>query len=560
MTKHNERGIALVLALFLISALSVLGASLMFLAQTETLASMNYRMMSQARYAAEAGVHRTANFLIDATQYTPQPGNVLDPLTNYDRTKSPVVCVAGCPNSDPNNPNHYVILSASSAMQSNYPVASVVTAFSTVGAGVVHTAAGTNQDVSLTYASYATLIAMQSFQSYGGSQSVVQTWEITVDGSLTNSPKATVQVMATIETPKVTANNYAAFATANTCDAIYLHGNVTVDSYDSSVGPPSGAGNSTESTGGDLGSNGNVHVQGSVDVAGNVYTPRTGVGACTAGAVDGLTGTVDGQLVKLPTDVSFPVPTFPITPPTTAVTLSTAQLGSTVASATATCALLGLTFGNATTTPPGNCDLQTSTGASAAAGTVGTQYTNVVVTGSNTPSVPVVMPSVTVNSGITLTLAAANNPTGQTIDINSVNGSGAVETLVNNTGTSDQSVTLRIAGKNPDGTWMTAPFDLSTMTWKQNATAKSYDATSLQIVYGGPAALSMQGGNSQSAATIYAPNASFNMIGTQDFYGSILANTINNNGNTHIHYDRRLQSEFWIAGHPMMGTFSWKKS
>jgi len=69
MQTHNQRGIALVLALFLMSALSVLGASLMFLSQTETYASMNYRMMSQARYAAEAGIQKASNFLLDPTQY-----------------------------------------------------------------------------------------------------------------------------------------------------------------------------------------------------------------------------------------------------------------------------------------------------------------------------------------------------------------------------------------------------------------------------------------------------------------------------------------------------------
>ena len=57
------------------SALSVLAASLMFLSQTETYASMNYRMMSQARYAGEAGVQKAANFLLDPTQYT-VPGSV----------------------------------------------------------------------------------------------------------------------------------------------------------------------------------------------------------------------------------------------------------------------------------------------------------------------------------------------------------------------------------------------------------------------------------------------------------------------------------------------------
>ena len=60
-TSANERGIALVLALFLMSAMSVLATSMMFLSQTETYASMNYRMMSQARYAGEAAVQKAAS-------------------------------------------------------------------------------------------------------------------------------------------------------------------------------------------------------------------------------------------------------------------------------------------------------------------------------------------------------------------------------------------------------------------------------------------------------------------------------------------------------------------
>jgi Tfp pilus assembly protein PilX len=528
MQTNHERGIALILALFLMSALSVLGASLMFLSQTETFASMNYRMMSQARYAAEAGVQRTANFLVDVNQYA-VPGTGVDPLANYDRTKSPVVCVAGCANADPNNPNNYVILSASSAYQSNYPVAAVRTAFAAAGTGIVHTAAGTNQDVSLTYASYATLISMQQFVAYGGTQSIVQTWEITVDGSLTLSPKATVQVVATVETPKVAANPYAAFATANSCDAIYFHGNVTTDSYDSSLGPPSGVGNSQSDDGGDIGSNGNIHVQGSVDVGGNVYTPREGVGACTAGAVDGLTGTIDGQLVKLPTDVAFPIPTLSAIPPTTAVTLDAALL----ATPAAACAALGQVSGP-------NCVVSGSTITLAGGGA------------------DLTLPTVTVASGITLQIAGAQP--AQNVNINALLGNGTFEVNANTTGLNNQSVVLKVAGKNADGTEMAVPFDLSTMAWKQNAATTTYDASSLQIVYGGSANISMQGGNLQSAAAIYAPNASFTMVGTQDFYGSILAKTINNAGTAKIHYDRRLSRDFWVAGHPMMGTFSWKRS
>ena len=91
MQTNNERGIALVLALFLMTALSVLGASLMFLSQTETYASMNYRVMSQTRYAAEAGVNKAANFLEDPLQYTmPTAVGGVDPITNYNTNVSPV--------------------------------------------------------------------------------------------------------------------------------------------------------------------------------------------------------------------------------------------------------------------------------------------------------------------------------------------------------------------------------------------------------------------------------------------------------------------------------------
>ena len=36
----------------------------MLLSQTETYSSMNYRLMSQARYGAESGVHKATNYLL----------------------------------------------------------------------------------------------------------------------------------------------------------------------------------------------------------------------------------------------------------------------------------------------------------------------------------------------------------------------------------------------------------------------------------------------------------------------------------------------------------------
>jgi type II secretory pathway component PulK len=79
---------ALVLAMFMVLVLSLLGASLATVGRTETLSSLNYKTMSQARYAAESGLHTAANYLIHTYQ---APGvDAADQLANYDMTVSPV--------------------------------------------------------------------------------------------------------------------------------------------------------------------------------------------------------------------------------------------------------------------------------------------------------------------------------------------------------------------------------------------------------------------------------------------------------------------------------------
>jgi Tfp pilus assembly protein PilX len=553
MHTQSERGIALVLALFLMTALSVLGASLMFLSQTETYASMNYRMMSQARYAAEAGVNKAANFLLDGVQYIVPDAVTMD--AQFDVSKSPVVSKAN---------NQPVVLVAGTwtgagAPVANYPTAGVTTAFAAAAQG---TMAADNQQ--LTYKVYATLVSMQKFVSYGGTTDVVQTWELTSDGGFVNSSRASVRVTATAERPRVPANPYAAFATANVCDSMLLKGNVKTDSYDSSVGPPTGAGNSTEASGGDVGTNGNLHVEGSVDINGNLYTPREGVGSCTAGSVTGLSGTCDPSdptcvgssiqsMVHLPKAVMFPIPTFSTVPGTNTVTVNAATLGSTPVTAAAVCASFvpPLVFGT-------NCDLQTSTGASAFGGALpaaGQTYTKLVVGGTGAD---VTLPNMVVSNGFEMIINGSSSPS-QKVNINSLNVDGDLTFQYPN---NDASVIMQFAGNGLDPT--VAPFALSDLgTWKQNKPypgGTGWDASALQIVYGGTAHLEMSGGNSQSAATIYAPNASFTLKGTQDFYGSILAKTVENNGNPGIHYDRRLSRQFWVAGQPMMGTFTWQRA
>ena len=92
MRISNEKGIALVLSLFLLTAMSLLGASLMFLSQTETYSSMNYRLMSQARYGAESGIQKAANYVLYS--YTPPVTGGADPIANYNTNVTPVTCIA----------------------------------------------------------------------------------------------------------------------------------------------------------------------------------------------------------------------------------------------------------------------------------------------------------------------------------------------------------------------------------------------------------------------------------------------------------------------------------
>jgi hypothetical protein len=516
MNTHNQRGIALVLALFLMSALSVLGASLMFLSQTETYASMNYRMMSQARYAAEAGIQKASNFLLDPTQYAaPTVADLLGPGCN--RTVSPVTCGG-----------QEVILSAMTATKaSNYPVVAVQTAYDAAAKGTL-----VSGNLTLTFASYARLLNVQTFEAYGGAAGVTQTWEIVADGGLAGSPKATVEVLALIETPKVPASSYAAFATDTLCGALSVSGSVDVKSYDSSLltgatVPDATHGNET-AAGGDVGTNGNLTITGSADVGGKLFTPRTGIGACTNGAngaIDGLTeggsATVTGGMVKLPAALVYPPPQMPGPSPLPDVT------GGGV-----TCAGLGLTAANCT--EAGSTITLDGHGLTLSLPSIALQsHTNLVLT-AGTPASRYNVNSISLQGGSTLGIAATSPA---------------------------QGVILGIVGKDPSGTAIATPVDLTggSQTMVMGcATCSNYDASMLQMAYAGTGELKV-GGNNDSVMTVYAPNALFTLSGTGNVYGSILAKRLDDIGNGDIKYDRRLLHDFWVVGNPMIGTFNWQR-
>jgi hypothetical protein len=324
---------ALVLALLMVMVLSVLGSSLMFVSQTETWSSLNYRLTSQSRYAAESGVHKAANHLLYS--YV-APGDAGDPIANYDMTVSPVTY-----NGDP------VILSSDPAVESNYPIEAIRDAFADATEGTLDVTNGT-----ATYTASATLLSMRQFDDvYAGMLRTVQTWQINAVGEVSGPRNSKVEVSAVIERQVTPVFSYAAFATYDMCDALSFAGGATTDSYDSSV-PLVGGVPPLSATGGNVGTNGNLSEVGNpTTVNGTLSTPRAGVGACTTNNVTAQTVTgnasVSGGLIELPQPVEYPTPPAPDPLPPTTDDLFT-QAGGCPAGAPAECAA---SAGGATITP-----------------------------------------------------------------------------------------------------------------------------------------------------------------------------------------------------------------
>jgi hypothetical protein len=65
-------------------------------------------------------------------------------------------------------------------------------------------------------------------------------------------------------------------------------------------------------------------------------------------------------------------------------------------------------------------------------------------------------------------------------------------------------------------------------------------------------------GGPGGAYSVYAPQASVNLVGTADFYGAIVGKTVSDLGNAAVHYDRNLLNGGVTVGNPMLQSFNWK--
>lgn len=496
MPRSSDKGIAIIFALFMTLALSVLGMSLMFMSETETWGSANYRLTGQARYAAESGVHRAANYLLSNAYVNTKPSTATGTLALYDTTQSPVK-LAGTTTD--------VVLSSDPDVTAHYADAAVTTAFSDAFQG--NTLALTTAQAG--YTASARLLSMQEFtNAYSGLPETLQTWQITGVGNVAGPRPSKIEVSVVLEQELVPVYRYAAFATDNGCEALKFGGGATTTSYDSSSANLAA---SEQTSSGNVGTNGNLTELGATTaINGSLSTPRTGVGNCTAGNVtaETLTGgaTVTGGLTQLSQSVTYPTPTMSATPPTVATSFGNG--------------------GSSTTCPAGV--------AGATCNRSGSVWTITPLTASTV----VTMGNVTVSAGYTLTLNAG------TYAINSIkeNGNGALAVGAGG------AIRMQVAGVG-----VGTPIDL-TGGAVTNATLKP---ELLQITYAGGGIVKLAG-NSATSALVYAPNATAQFVGGSQFYGAVITKKGTDMGGMHIHYDRQLLRLMQTASSPMMSSFNWK--
>jgi hypothetical protein len=481
----------MIITMFMVLILSLLGSTLMFVARTETMSSLNYQTMSQVRYAAESGVHSAANQIL--WTYVPPPGAAnADPFAAYNTLTSPVRLLAN---------NADVVLSSDPAVASNYPVAAVRDAFAAATQGTLNVDSG-----SVAYNAVAKLMSMRQINdAFTGLPVTLQTWEITGTGSVGGAGAASLQVSATIERQDTPVYKYAAFATDNGCDALKFGGNAHTDSYDSTtfggVGTPA-----ISASGGNVGTNGNLDEIGNSTIAGTLSTPRSGVGACSANNVTALTGNlagVTGGIIPLSQAIAYPTPPPPSPlPPVTSQTFS--KNGGCPVGAGIYCSA---SANGATFTPP-------------------------------TASTIVTLGNVSATANAVLHLSAG------IYVVNSISLASQVEIVLDGPG----PVIFQVAGVGE-----ATPIDMTGGT----TTNATFNPSMLQFIYGGTGNVKLAGGSS-SASLLYAPLATVTMVGTQDFYGAVVAGKVTDMGTAAIHYDRSLQNSATTAGNPMMDEFNWK--
>jgi Tfp pilus assembly protein PilX len=332
----KDCGVALILVLLSMLVLSVLAATIVFTARSETLASYNFKLDTQADYLAKAGIQYAVNWF-RSTHYKGVPHSLAstyyavsstgDPWNLWTSNASPVTCISGC-----SSTNSGVQLINYGSGSSNYPNinndggTAVAAAFASDLANVRVTGDANNSG---TFSINAILLNYQTVMvgaPPAGTILPVETWLITsratwTGGSSMTGTVATAEEQAIIQPIYVPTWGNALYGFCSV--GMTGSAGVCTDAFNSALGAYGGGNVSVATKGCDsttvtnviaagagVGSNGGVTLGSNVTVSGDVTIGSGAPAGCTASGFTGNANSVLGQVINGPHKNPPAQPTF----------------------------------------------------------------------------------------------------------------------------------------------------------------------------------------------------------------------------------------------------------
>ena len=352
---RNDRGIGLILVMLALLVLSVLAAAIVFTARSETFASYNYKLDTEADYVAKAGIQEAVNWFRSA-RYKAVPQNQAAAYYNaspdgstlnlYTSNTQPVRCISGCPSTGgPVELIGYGSKSSNYAGINDAGGTAVATAFARDLVNVRVTGDANNSgtfSINAVLLSYQTVNVATPTCSDGITPPPcpIETWLITSQGTWTGAAGQTGTI-ATAEEQAIVQSIYVPIwgqALYGYC-SVTMNGSagVCTDSFNSALGQYAGGNNKTAAGGCDsvssnviaagagVGANGSVTLGSNVSVAGNV-TIGTGAAPTCGTGYKGSTSSVLGEVVNGPYQAPPAVPVFRSGFPSGAPSYSSSQV------------------------------------------------------------------------------------------------------------------------------------------------------------------------------------------------------------------------------------------
>lgn len=578
----SEKGFALIFALLSILVLSVLAATVMFTSQSQTWTSLNYRQTAQARYAAEAGVQATINWLSNTSGssggYTPPTGASSYP--GFTVTTNPVQCA-----NSSNGCTTGAAVTLSSTGSSNYydTTGTVATNFAAVASGTVP---------GITGASYKTTAMLLRMPTTGATVSWLtgpapQTWQITSVGTISGVTTATVQVVQTFDRITAPVFTNGLETTSNACGAItFTSSGSYTDSYNSSNGPYSTT--NSQTNGGNIATNGNVYLGSGVTVNGTITAENTIVATsnqpgtspnppCLNGITNksGLT-TFDQGTYKEPASLVAKLPwgctAQPCYPPAISITQPNITTNQNINSQCSS--ISGCTTGAAVNVYDGTGSNNPGSTISANVYTLAPgSYGNLTIGNTSTNSADVTVVHVSAGTYNINSINMGNSDAQVVVDsgpvvfnmVGNCSGGGCPSESGLPSGFSSTEI-VHISGAGglnacaPSGGTGTVanPGSYGNVTCGTAKTAFSGIPANMQFVYGGTSTVRL--GGMPFAAAIYAPASGYYTPGAPvGLYGSVIASQFNDSSGSPWHYDNALGATgMKVGGYKSLG-FSWTK-